>query len=125
MIKPLSSRKVNRSGWVSFTSGLWPLIDFSKFRLKVSYRHAVLRNSVSYLNPFKKVVLSSGKTLVAEKQTLSSGIWLEGEAVHAFGRLIDTQGEPHADHAHDLRFSEAWDIIIPFEAINPGLACYY
>ena len=110
---------------LSFASKLWPLIDFSKVRLKVSYSHAVLRNSVSYIHPFKKMVLNNGKTLVVEKQTLRSGIWLEGEAVQTYGRLIGIQGGPHAGSAPDLRFSEAWDTIIPFETINPGLGRYH
>ena len=69
--------------------------------------------------------MNNGKALVVEKQTLQSGTWIEGEAVQAFGRLIGIQGESHTDNTQDLRFSETWDTIIPFEAINPGLARYY
>ena len=110
---------------LSFASEIWPLIDFSKVRLKVSYSHAIIRNNVSYFHPFKKVVLDNGKSFVAEKQTIRSGIWLEGTAVQSFGRLFGIQGASPADKTQDLRFSETWDTISPFEALNPGLAHYY
>ncbi|MGD9310253.1 MAG: radical SAM protein, partial [Desulfosarcina sp.] len=110
---------------LSFALELWPLIDFSKVRLKVSYSHTVLRNRVSYFHPFKKVRLNTGKTLVAEKQTLPPRIWLEGQAVRSFGRFLGIQGELHTDKTKDLPSSKTWDTMIPFEAISPGLARYY
>jgi hypothetical protein len=130
--KTLTSQEIDRSLFnisvkkerLSFASQLWPLIDFSKTRLKISYSHAVFRNGVSYYHPFKKVVLNDGKTLVVEKQTLQAGIWLEGEAVWAFGRLLGIQGASHVNNTQDLQCSEAWDAIMPFEAIDPGLVRY-
>jgi pyruvate formate-lyase activating enzyme-like uncharacterized protein len=110
---------------LSFTSALWPLIDFSKVRLKVSYSQAVLRSSVSYFHPFKKVVLNTGKSIVVEKQTIQPGIWLEDKAVQAFERLLGIQGKSHTVYTQEFRFPKTWDYIIPFETINPGFTRYY
>jgi hypothetical protein len=131
--KILTSHAVGRSLYnistkkesLSFASDLWPLIDFAKVRLKVSYSQAVLRHSVSYFHPFKKVLMNNEKCLIIEKQTMQSGIWLEGKAVQAFGRLLGISGKSHTDNTQDIRFSKTWDTIISFEAIRPGLARYY
>ena len=110
---------------LSFAAELWPLIDFSSIRLKVSYSQAVLRNGVSYHHPFKKIVLESGKMLVVEKQTVQPGIWLEGEQIEVLERFIGNGGAELLNGQGAVTFPEPLNGIKNFEAFIPGLSAYY
>jgi hypothetical protein len=110
---------------LSFAAGLWPLINFSGVRLKVSYSQAVLRDRVSYYHPFKKVALNDTKTIIVEKQTALSGIWLDREQLHPFRRLIDDQDPIRPFVEKDRSVPHWYADLLPFERISPGLAVYY
>lgn len=131
VLKTLASHGVDASLYshssntLSFAAGLWQMIDFSQVRLKVSYSQAVFRNAVSYHHPFKEIALNSWKRIVVEKQTVLPGTWLDGEAVQAFGGMLDLQGEGRADKTKVSRLNGSCTAVIPFETISPGLARYY
>jgi hypothetical protein len=79
-VDPSSYNLSEKKKCLSFSARLWPMIDFSKVRLKVSYSQAVVRNSVSYYHPFKKVALNNEKTVVVENNpvSLASGLTVNG-----------------------------------------------
>ncbi len=117
----LSSDRQN----LSFAAGLWPLIDFSRVRLKVKYSAAVLRSRVSYHHPFKKIELNDRKTVVVEKQTLRSGVQLDGAAIQQFGRLIARRDDRYSHEPDDGSTLERFNDLLPYETVTPGLARYY
>jgi pyruvate formate-lyase activating enzyme-like uncharacterized protein len=110
---------------LSFCVALWPLIDFSHVRLEITYGAAVLRSAVSYHHPFKKIALNEGKTVVVEKQTLLPGFRLEGEAIQAFGRMIQSQGSGRLHREDGIEDLSRLRVVLPFEDFAPGLAPYF
>ena len=128
----LAAQKVDPSSYnlsakkdcLSFSAGLWPLIDFSQVRLKVSYSQAVVRNSLSYYHPFKEIVLNNGKTVVVEKQSCLAGVWLDGDRLHRFWPLIRSQDGTRLYSDIEEPASQWYSDILPFETIRPGLAPY-
>jgi len=124
-VHPLRYSLSAKGDSLSFAAELWSLIDFSMVRLRVDYSQAVLRNGVSYRHPFKKIVLNGGKILVAEKQTVQSGIWLEGKRIEMFGRLIETGGAEPLNAKETVAVPESLNGIEPYEVFQPGLAVYY
>jgi len=100
-----------------FNPQLLPLIDFTRFRLQVSYATCRQQSSVSYRNPFKGVRVSDGKQVIVEKAKIASFV-LDGEQIMAY---IDTclSGNPSSvDHA-------ALEEIMPYEQLPTGLQDYF
>ena len=133
IVASLESRSVHPSRYslstkrdsLSFAAELWPLIDFSSLRLKVGYSQTVLKNGVSYRHPFKKIGLNNGKTLVVEKQTVRSGIWLEGTQIEELGRFLETGGAEPLNGQGVVSMPESLNGIGAYEMFQPGLAAYY
>ena len=99
-------------------------MDFSNVRLKVGYSGTSLKSSVSFLNPFKEIVLNKKKKVVIERHVEQPGIWLEGEQIRLFGREFiepktDLSTETPGRMPHDLLKK-----IRPFESFTSGLASY-
>lgn len=56
-----------RSGKLSFSGSLWPLLDFTGLTIQVSYFHPRLRDTVSYGGSYRKVPLNRKRNLIAER----------------------------------------------------------
>ena len=110
---------------LSFSAGLWPLIDFSRVRLKVVYHQAVLREQVSYRHSFKKAILDGGKSIIVEKQAQSREIWFEGAGIHDFGDLLSAAcGKDLPSGDKDHTFPQSLSDVLPHEIIREGLFPY-
>lgn len=107
-----------------FNAALWPWMDFTGVRLKVSYSSTSLRPSVSFRNPFKELALNRKEKVVIERQTEEPGVILEGPQVHWFGRSYITP-ETACGMSTETPPKEAADKIRRFETFSPGLAPYY
>ena len=110
---------------IFFNAGLWPHIDFSGVRLKVSYSGTSLKSAVSFHNPFREVPLNRKKKVVIERQTRHPGIWLKGEQIIQFGHTI---GQPETCLSPDSSKTLPSDLlneIEAFEFFNSGLAEYF
>lgn len=126
------SEKIDPSLWriskacdqLFFNAGLWPLIDFSAVRLKVTYSGTALKTSVSFRHPFKEIVLNKKKKVVVERHTKQPGLWLEGEQIHQFGHTFILPEVDHSPVAASLP-QDLLNEIKLFESFSPGLAEYY
>ena len=99
-----------------FHPSLWPLVDFSPFRLLIQYAAARQLPAVSYRNPFTAVRLATGKQLVVERERVGRDFELEGKEIERFaGRFI---GDAVSDD--DLLAEMA-----PFERLAEGLQDYF
>ena len=108
-----------------FNAALWPFIEFSNVRLKVSYSGTSLKPAVSFRHPFKELALNKKKKVVIERHVEQLGIWLAGEQVRQFGHAFIRS---KIDHSTDIPESLPQDLlneITPFESFDPGLAQYY
>lgn len=56
-----------RSGELSFSGGLWPLLDFTGLTVQVSYFQPRLRDRVSYGGSYRKVPLNRKRNLIGER----------------------------------------------------------
>lgn len=109
---------------LSFCIALWPLIDFTTVRLKIKYSAAVLRSVVSYHHAFKELPLNNSKTIVIEKQTSMSGVWLDGAEIQAYGRIIQSKEKVRLHWERDVEALCVLKEILPFETFVEGLAPY-
>jgi len=140
--KSLMSQELEPSSWklstagdqLFFTEKLWPLMDFSNVRLKVSYSGTTLKPSVSFRNPFKEVVLNKKKKVVIERHTQEAGLWFEGDQITRFGQTfiqpdmdlpLNGPGNLPLDQsqAQDQPQKQI-DEAMPFETFRPGLGEY-
>jgi hypothetical protein len=121
---PMMWRTAKSFDQLFFNAALWPWMDFTGVRLKVSYSSTSLRPSVSFRNPFKEVTLNRKKKVVIERHTEEPGVILEGSQAHWFGHEyinpeiacgMTIEGPPMASA----------DKIQRFETFRPGLAPYY
>jgi pyruvate formate-lyase activating enzyme-like uncharacterized protein len=109
-----------------FSAALWPLMDFTGVRLKVSYSSTALRPSVSFRNPFKEVTLNRKKKIVIERQTEEPGLILEGPQIHWFGyNYINAEMAAQGGMATGNPPMESADTLQRFETFRPGLSPYY
>ena len=108
-----------------FNAALWPLINFSHVRLKVSYSGTSLKTSVSFLHPFKEVALNKKKKVVIERHIEQPGIWLEGEQVYSFGQEFVRSSTCLSTAISDSLPQDMLSEIRSFESFIPGLAPYY
>lgn len=108
-----------------FNADLWPHMDFTGIRLKVSYSSTSLRPSVSFRNPFKEVTLNRKEKVVIERQTEEPGLFFQGSQIHGFGHeFINPElAAPDSMAGSPPRASAAE--IQRFETFRPGLAPYY
>ena len=123
-VDPSSYNLSGKERCLSFSARLWPMIDFSQVRLKVSYSQAVVRDCVSYYHPFRKVALNNEKTVIVEKQSRQPGIWIDGEWLHSFWALINPQGGTRIlgdIEEHELQW---YSDVVLLETICAGLAPY-
>ncbi len=129
----LVSRKIDPSLWqlsktcdqLFFTADLWPLIDFTNARLKVSYSGTTLKSSVSFQNPFKEVVLNKKKKVVVERQTLEPGLWFEGDQIPEFGHRFV---QPDIKLSREIPETMPQDLMegaLAYEAFRQGLGEYF
>jgi len=108
-----------------FNAALWPFIEFSNVRLKVSYSGTSLKPAVSFRHPFKELALNKKKKVVIERHVEQPGIWLAGEQVHQFGHgFIRSKIDLSTDTPESLP-QNLLNEITPFESFDPGLAQYY
>ena len=129
----LLSQESNTSLWrvtkdceqLFFNAALWPLINFSHVRLKVSYSGTSLKTSVSFLHPFKEVALNKKKKVVIERHIEQPGIWLEGEQVYSFGQEFVRSSTCLSTAISDSLPQDMLSEIRSFESFIPGLAPYY
>ena len=129
----LLSQESNTSLWrvtkdceqLFFNAALWPLINFSHVRLKVSYSGTSLKTSVSFLHPFKEVALNKKKKVVIERHIEQPGVWLEGEQVHSFGQEFVQSSTDLSTAISDSLPQDMLSEIRSFESFIPGLAPYY
>ncbi len=123
-VDPLFYSLSNNREQLSFSADLWPLIDFSRVRLKVVYHQAALRERVSYYHPFTEVMLPGGKSIIVEKQIRSREIWFEKEEIEKFGDLINVQAEERLPRKSE-GVTPKWDAnILVYERGREGLASY-
>ncbi|MFH2093768.1 MAG: radical SAM protein [Pseudomonadota bacterium] len=108
-----------------FNADLWPYIDFSNVRLKVSYSAASLKTAVSYQHPFKEVVLGKKKKVVIERYIKEPGFWFEQDQIHQFAHEY-LQSEPGSPV--NLRPGlpiDRLNEVSQYEKFTSGLAVYY
>lgn len=128
----LVSKNIDPSLWqlskacdqLFFTTDLWPLIDFSNLRLKVTHSKTSLKPSVSFRSPFKEVALNKKKKVVVERHTQQPGIWFEGEQIHDFAREFIHQDKDLPLVSGRMR-QNPMDGLRHFETFRPGLAEYF
>ncbi|WP_027714615.1 radical SAM protein [Desulfuromonas sp. TF] len=104
-----------------FRAALWPLIDFSPFRLLVGYGEAMMRESVSYRNAFTEVKLSTGRKVVVERWRTMVEKEMTGEEIGLFAERY-LQGEGETREAEE---SGPWADIHCCEFIAAGLQEYF
>jgi len=129
----LVSKKIDPSRWqlskacdqLFFTADLWPLIDFSDLRLKVTYSSTSLKPSVSFRNPFREVALNKKKKVVVERHTQQPELWFEGEQIHQFAREFIHQDKKLPRDIDGSMAQEPVNGFSPFETFHPGLAEYF
>jgi len=108
-----------------FTEKLWPLMDFSNVRLKVSYSGSALKPSVSFRNPFKEVVLNKKKKVVIERHIQQPGLWFEGDQIATFAQnFIQPVTDLPLKGLGSLPL-DMMDAAMPFETFRPGLGEYF
>ncbi|MCM2285119.1 MAG: radical SAM protein [Desulfobacula sp.] len=123
---PLLWRTAKSFDQLFFNAALWPWMDFTGVRLKVSYSSTSLRPSVSFRNPFKEVALNRKKKVVIERQTEEPGLILEGSRIHWFGHnYITPEMASQGGMTTENQPMESADTIQRFETFKPGLAPYY
>ena len=106
-----------------FNAALWPHMDFTHVKLKISYSKTSLKPSVSFRNPFKEIMLNRKKKVVIERHTEEPGILLEDSQIHWFGHEFIT---PEIESPDRMTLPQALrDRIHLFESFTPGLAPYY
>jgi pyruvate formate-lyase activating enzyme-like uncharacterized protein len=108
-----------------FTADLWPLIDFTDARLKVSYSGTALKSSVSFKHPFKEVVLNKKKKVVVERQTLEPGLWFEGDQIPRFGHRFVQPDNRLSGAPPETMPRDPMDGALAYEAFRQGLEKYF
>lgn len=132
----LLSQEVNPALWqlsktgdhLFFHGTLWPLMDFSDLRLKVTYSSTSLKPTMSFRHLFKEVILNKKKKVVIERQTEQAGLWLEQEEIQEFGRAFvqpEPQGCPDSPELLPRDFIDLWEGVQAFEIFRPGLMDYF
>lgn len=129
----LISRNIDPSSWqlskacdqLFFTADLWPLIDFTDARLKVSYSNTALKSSVSFQNPFKEVILNKKKKVVVERQTVQPGLWFEGNQIPQFGQRFIQQDIKHPREIPENSPPDLMEGALAFETFRQGLGKYF
>lgn len=108
-----------------FNASLWPHLDFSSGRLKVSYSTSALKSAVSYRHAFKEIHLGKGKKVAVERMLKQPGLWFEGEQIHQFG-LSFIQPESESSSCMTKKLSqELLNDAKKYEVYDSGLAEYY
>jgi pyruvate formate-lyase activating enzyme-like uncharacterized protein len=132
-LQPLLLQNADTSLWclsknrdqLFFSADLWPLMDFSGMKLKISYSNTALKPGVSFRHPFKEIRLNRKKKVVVERQTEHQGLWLEGEQIQKFGKDFVRPGTNLPRDTEKCLPRDLLDDISPFESFTPGLAAYY
>ncbi|RJQ70013.1 MAG: radical SAM protein [Desulfobacteraceae bacterium] len=105
---------------LQFHPSLWPLIDFSSGRLRLTYSEAVLAPCISYQHMFKELRLAAGKKIYIEKRPLRIDMELDEAARRLF------ENEVLSGVAELSVFpGPALEQILAFEFIRPGLQDYF
>jgi hypothetical protein len=100
---------------------LWPFLDFSRFRVAVTYAEARLLPSLSYRNYFVKLPLNDSRDLYVEKARASEPLELTPTNVDRLQRLSVGARQPDlTDFANPT-----WERVYRFETIEEGLAPYF
>ena len=129
----LVARKVDPALWqlsktsdqLFFTADLWPLIDFTDTRLKVSYSGTALKSSVSFKHPFKEVALNKKKKVVVERQTLNQGLWFEGDQIPEFGHRFVQPDISMPRQRPETPPSGSMEEALAYESFRQGLGDYF
>ena len=104
-----------------FRASLWPLVDFSSFRLLVGYGEAAMRESVSYRNAFTEVKLATGRKVVVERWRTIPDLELAGDDIGRFAEFF-LHGEEEGGSAGE---TVPWADIHRCEFIAAGLQEYF
>jgi len=125
-IDPALWRTTKSFDQLFFNAVLWPHMDFTGVRLKITYSSTSLKPSVSFRNPFKDVVLNRKKKVTIERHTEEPGLFLEDQQIHMFGHeCIKPEADSSRHSATEGLLQELSDRIHLFESFKPGLAPYY
>lgn len=108
-----------------FNEQLWPFLDLTGLRLKISYSGTSLKSAVSFRHSYKELALSRKKKVVIERQVLQPGIRLEEEQIHQFGRLFIPECPGKLPETQGTLPGHVLSEIQAFESFIPGLTPYY
>jgi pyruvate formate-lyase activating enzyme-like uncharacterized protein len=110
---------------LSFPARLWPLVDFTRVRLKITYSSTVLRTAASLRYPFTHIRLNDDKKVVIERDDRHAGIRLQGGDIQAFSNTYLKQKRGISNTDPSCLSPNLEKEINRFETFTYGLAPYF
>jgi pyruvate formate-lyase activating enzyme-like uncharacterized protein len=120
--KPLTDwDKSKKEDRLSFSSRLWPLVDFAGLSLTVTYSATALRTAPTYRYPFAEIRLNTHKKVTIERDNRHVGIHLEEGDIQSFAEAF-LEGNSLAS---GMMSPASETEINRFETFCQGLAPYF
>ncbi len=102
-----------------FDAGLWPLVEFHRAALAVSYFETRFVPAISYHHRFREFLLDGGRSVFVERVPVSGAVELGATDPPLFAAHFLAPAVPEP-----LPAGDPWDRIADLERIRPGLQEY-
>ena len=110
---------------LAFSEQLWPMVDFSGLRLKLTYSATALMSAVTFRFPYTEIRLNDSRKVIIERDNQHGGIWLEGDDIQRFAALYFQSKNQEVGTDHHPLPPTGNDEIKTHECFMSGLAPYY